>query len=252
MWSVRGDYEIRRNIQMVFQDPYSSLDPRLTIADAVMEPLIIHHIDDQSARRARADEMIQGVGLPPEVGTRYPHEFSGGQRQRVAIARALILDPKVLVLDEPLSALDVSIQAQILNLLRDVRVKGRLSYVLISHDVGVVRHLSDQVAVMYRGQIVEAGPVDEVFASPRHPYTRELLDAVPISHPRFRMRKPTPVVQVTTSEYRESSFNGCPFRFRCRFAQGVCREKTPRLESRDSSHDVACHFELELPGLSEA
>jgi oligopeptide/dipeptide ABC transporter ATP-binding protein len=239
--SGRGLRAARRHMQMVFQDPYSSLDPRMAVLDAVIEPLIVHGIGTRSSRGESAAHALEQVGLSAELGRRYPHEFSGGQRQRIALARALVLEPRVLILDEPLSALDVSIQAQILNLLMDLKDQGGLTYLFISHDIAAVNHLSNQIAVMYLGQIVEWGPARTVVNSPGHPYTRALLDAVPVAHPRFR--QPTNGDQSARAEDLRLSGVGCPYQTRCPLVQDICREVPPRLEEGAvQGHTIACHF----------
>jgi len=229
-----------RAIQMVFQDPFSSLDPRMPVADLVAEPLRIQGLGGRAERRARAADLIEQVGLPRDALNRYPHEFSGGQRQRIAIARALAPNPEIIVADEPLSALDVSIQSQILNLLRDIQQSAGLSYLFISHDLGVVEYLADRVAVLYLGRIVELASREAIFAGPAHPYTRALLDSAPrIGAGRKRRR-------ILAGEPASSLHppRGCAFHPRCPLAQVVCREKAPVLEPlrADPAHEAACHF----------
>lgn len=232
----------RRQMQMVFQDPLGSLDPRQRVRDIVSEPMITYKIlEGASARRDRVAELLELVGLEPDHGDRYPHEFSGGQRQRIGIARALALSPKLLVLDEPVSALDVSIQAQILNLLQDLQDELGLAYLLISHDLAVVRHVSHRIAVMYLGKVAETGPTAELYAKPGHPYTQALLSAVPNPDPSLRDRRrivlegdiPSPIDPPT----------GCRFRTRCPIAADKCAIDVPMLIKRDDfAHRIACHF----------
>jgi oligopeptide/dipeptide ABC transporter ATP-binding protein len=237
---------LRREMQIVFQDPYGSLNPRMRVASIVGEGLAIHRIGTRAERRARVAELLDLVGLPPEAADRYPHEFSGGQRQRVGIARALAVGPRFIVADEAVSALDVSIQAQILNLLQDLRGKLGLTMLFIAHDLRIIEHLSDRVAVMYLGRIVELAPRDEIYRNPRHPYTRALLSAVPSPDPRQRKERmvlggdvPSPV--------RPPS--GCAFHPRCPHAEDVCRTMMPPLETGRGGHAVACHvFPAETPG----
>ncbi len=227
---------LRRQIQIVFQNPYGSLNPRQTVGAALMEPLLVNGVADAAEREQRARAMLRQVGLREEHFGRYPHMFSGGQRQRVAIARALMLQPRVLVLDEPVSALDVSIRAQVLNLLDDLQQALGVAYVFISHDLGVVRHVADEVMVMYLGRCVEQGPRDAVFESPRHPYTQALLSATPTVDPALRRERillkgelPSPIDRPT----------GCPFRTRCPVAEPRCAEAEPALEPRGPQR-VAC------------
>ena len=230
----------RRDMQMIFQDPFASLDPRMTVEEAVAEPLRLHRIVPRGPReRERVAELLARVGLRPEHARRWPHEFSGGQRQRIAIARALASGPKLVVGDEPVSALDVSVQAQVLNLLQELIRDLGLTFVLISHDLGVVRHVADRVAVMYLGRIVEEGPAGAVFGAPRHPYTRALLAAVPGRGVKAGLVEgdvPSPIAPPP----------GCRFHTRCPFAEAVCREVVPDL-SGGGTHRAACHLAGRLP-----
>ncbi len=238
--------EQHRNRQMMFQDPYSSLNPRMTVRDIVAEPLEIHHEGTRQSRRERVSEMLSIVGLDPSAADRYPHEFSGGQRQRIGLARAIILRPKLVIADEPVSALDVSIQAQILNLMKDLQKDYGLSYVIISHDLSVVHYMADTIAVMYLGRIVEIGRADDVFLSPVHPYTRGLLDAVPVPVPEIaRARRGQQVRGELPSPINPPS--GCRFRTRCPYAQDVCANETPEMTSFGGDHFAACHFPLSTP-----
>jgi oligopeptide/dipeptide ABC transporter ATP-binding protein len=229
---------LRREMQVVFQDPYGSLNPRMRVADIVAEGLVIHRLGTRAEREARVAELLALVGLPPDAGRRYPHEFSGGQRQRIGIARALAVGPRFVVADEPVSALDVSIQAQIVNLLQDLRRRLGLTMLFISHDLRVVRHVSDRVAIMYLGRIVELGTRDQIFAAGRHPYTRALLAAVPRPDPHARPdRQPLPGDVPNPADPPP----GCAFHPRCPWAEERCRTTTPALVAGRDGHAVACH-----------
>ncbi len=241
---------LRRQMQIIFQDPYSSLNPRMTIGDIIAEPLVVHGIGTAREREARVRELLEAVGLNPQYVKRYPHEFSGGQRQRIGIARALALGPKLIICDEPVSALDVSIQAQVINLLEDLQKEFGLTYLFIAHDLSVVRHISNRVAVMYLGQIVEMCETEELFRNPKHPYTEALLSAVPVPDPDYERERiilkgdvPSPVNPPA----------GCRFHPRCPYAQPICKEQEPQLADLAGEHFVSCHFAttLKLRGLSE-
>ena len=232
----------RRDMQIIFQDPFGSLDPRMTVAQAIAEPLRLHRLVPRGQEAARVAELLRRVGLRPESAGRWPHEFSGGQRQRIAIARALASNPRLIIGDEPVSALDVSVQAQVINLLRDLIRDLRLTFVLVSHDLGVVRHVADRVAVMYLGRIVEEGPAEDVLGAPRHPYTRALVAAMPGAQtktPPLEGDVPSPIAPPS----------GCRFHTRCAFAAERCRAESPRLEG--VGHAVACHFAASLPPPAE-
>jgi len=241
--------QVRRNIQMIFQDPYSSLNPRMTLLQIVGEPLLVHGVAKGSELRDRVAELLRVVGLRPEYMVRYPHAFSGGQRQRIGIARALALHPQLVVCDEPVSALDVSIQAQILNLLQDLQEQFHLTYLFVAHDLSVVEHISDRVAVMYVGKLVEVGETEQVFHQPLHPYTEALLGAVPKPHPRYRGKQIILKGEVASPANPPS---GCYFHPRCPYAVERCRVETPPLREVQPGRLVSCHRaeELQLQGVA--
>jgi oligopeptide/dipeptide ABC transporter ATP-binding protein len=233
---------LRRNAQLIFQDPYASLNPRMTVGQILAEPLALHDVVPPPRRAERVNELLRMVGLEPRMIRRYPHEFSGGQRQRIAIARALAVEPKLIVCDEPVSALDVSIRAQVINLLRDLQQRLGLAYIFISHDLAVVKHIADRIAVMHLGRIVEIGPSQALFTNPRHPYSRALLSAIPVPDPgakreRIILRGETPSALHPPA--------GCAFHARCPFAVARCETEQPELFG--GSHATACHRADELP-----
>jgi peptide/nickel transport system ATP-binding protein len=234
---------LRRQMQMIFQDPFSSLNPRRTLLDIVAEPLVANKIGTRQERLDRVAELLRLVGLRPEYMRRYPHAFSGGQRQRIGIARALALSPSLVVADEPVSALDVSVQAQILNLMLRLQEQLGLTYLFVAHDLSVVKHVSDRVAVMYVGRIVEMAPTAPLFATPKHPYTEALMSAVPKPDPRLRSQRIVPEGEVADPANPPA---GCYFHPRCRYAVDRCREATPQLEEVATGHFVSCHRAKEL------
>ncbi|MFQ6121494.1 MAG: ABC transporter ATP-binding protein [Dehalococcoidales bacterium] len=238
-WSKKQLKELRREAQMIFQDPQSSLDPRMTIGDSIGEALLIHGVGTEKERLERVEELLKRVGLEPAHATRYPHELSGGQKQRVGIARALAVNPKLIVADEPVSALDVSVQAQILNLVMDLQHELGLAYLFIAHDLSVIGHVSDRIAVMYLGQIVELAGRTELFSHPLHPYTEALLSAIPIPDPHQKRERislqgevPSPIEPPL----------GCRFHTRCPKVMKICRQQEPTLRTRDGDHLVSCHL----------
>jgi peptide/nickel transport system ATP-binding protein len=239
---------LRRQMQMIFQDPFSSLNPRRTLLDIIAEPLVVNRVGTRQERVERVAELLRLVGLRPEFMRRFPHAFSGGQRQRVGIARALALSPSLVVADEPVSALDVSVQAQILNLMLDLQDRLRLTYLFVAHDLSVVKHVSDRVAVMYVGRIVEVAPTDRLFAAPRHPYTEALLSAVPKPDPRLRAQR---IVLAGEVADPGSPPPGCHFHPRCRYAVDRCRTEAPALAEVAPGHVASCHraAELDLRGV---
>jgi peptide/nickel transport system ATP-binding protein len=240
---------LRPEIQMVFQDPFGSLNPRMTLLDNVGEPLLVNGLRDRRARRDRVAELLRLVGMRPEFMYRFPHAFSGGQRQRIGIARALATEPRLVVADEPVSALDVSVQAQVLNLLLELQQRLHLTYLFVAHDLGVVRHICDRVAVMYVGQLVEMAPATSLFARPRHPYTAALMKAVPVADPRV----PSGDVALQGEVPNPASPpSGCYFHPRCPFVVEVCRTETPELRVVGPGHLARCHRadELVLEGIA--
>ncbi|MFQ5784560.1 MAG: ABC transporter ATP-binding protein [Alphaproteobacteria bacterium] len=233
---------LRRNVQMIFQDPYGALDPRMTVAAIISEPLRIHRIGDRRSRAEAVAALMEAVGLSPALADRYPHEFSGGQRQRIGIARALALNPRLVIADEPVSALDVSVQSQVLNLMQDLKEARGLTYLLIAHDLAVVDHMADRVAVMYLGRLVESAGRDDLFARPAHPYTRALLAAAP--RPGAGKRRPGAALGGEVPSPLDPP-PGCPFHTRCPRAEDICRRERPRLDAVAESgpgHVAACHF----------
>lgn len=230
---------LRREIQMVFQDPFASLNPRVSVGRAIEEPLIVHGIGNRKERQDRVAWLLQKVGLSADVASRHPHEFSGGQRQRIGIARALALNPKIMICDEPVSALDVSVRAQVLNLLSDLKAEFNLALLFISHDLSIVKHVSDRVAVMYLGKLVEIGTRADIWANPRHPYTKALLDAAPRLEAVTGKRRRQPLLGEIPSPTSPPS--GCRFRTRCPIATDLCGTEEPLLTRAGDGHLVACH-----------
>jgi oligopeptide transport system ATP-binding protein len=236
--SLRG---IRRHLQMVFQDPYASLNPRMTVGDILAEPLIIFNIGSRKDRMGMVQDLMKEVGLDPKHVLRYPHEFSGGQRQRIGIARALALNPQVLLCDEPVSALDVSVRSQVLNLLLDLQERRGLSYLFIAHDLAVVKRISHRVGVMYLGKMVELASSDDLYAHPQHPYTQALLSAIPVPDPEIERSRERIILSGDLPSPSDECV-GCAFASRCRQVMARCREVMPILERKDADHQVACHL----------
>ena len=241
---------LRREMRMIFQDPYGSLNPRMTVMDIVGEPLIIHKVAQGKEIEDRVRTLLKIVGLNPRYMRRYPHEFSGGQRQRIGIARALALNPRLVIADEPVSALDVSVQAQVINLLEDLQVQFNLTYLFIAHDLSVVYHISNRMAVMYVGKIMEVGEAEEIYHGPRHPYTEALISAVPVIDPDV---KPERILLQGDVPNPANSPSGCTFHPRCRYAKKICSQEEPPLEDIGDEHYVACHFadDFSLKGIRQ-
>ena len=232
----------RQRMQMVYQDPYSSLNPRMKVRDIIGEPITVHNLTTSKAEYIeRTDQLLDFVGLQRHMAERYPHEFSGGQRQRIGIARALAVNPSFIICDEPVSALDVSIQAQVINLMEDLQQEFDLTYLFVAHDLAVVRHISTRIAVMYLGKIVEIGDRLELYRNPLHPYTKALLDAVPVANPRLEMSREHQIIEGEVPSPMNPP-SGCSFHPRCPFAKAECRESTPTLEDQGGGHAVSCHL----------
>jgi len=232
---------MRKKIQIIFQDPYSTLNPRMTIGESIGESLRAHKLMNNKEIKQRVAELLKNVGLKPSIANRYPHEFSGGQRQRICIARALIIDPEFVVCDEPVSALDVSVQAQIINLMQDLQEKYNLTYLFIAHNLAVVRHISDRIAVMYLGKIVEIAEKNELFNHTLHPYTKALLSAVPEADPKIERQRNRIILEGDVPD-AISPPSGCHFHTRCAIAKEKCRQEIPDLEEKRPGHYVACHY----------
>lgn len=233
--------KMRKRMQMIFQDPYASLNPRMTIGEIIAEPILIHNPTERNSARDKVSDLLKLVGLNPQYANRYPHEFSGGQRQRVGVARSLSLEPSLIICDEPVSALDVSIQAQVVNLLEDLQEKFNLTYLFIAHDLSMVRHISNRIAVMYLGVIVELAESDELFSNPLHPYSRALLSAVPVPDPMVEMKRQRLILQGDVPSPINPP-SGCRFRTRCPIAKEICAQEKPRVVEFSEKHFVACHF----------
>ncbi|WP_028983885.1 ABC transporter ATP-binding protein [Sporolactobacillus terrae] len=229
----------RKDIQMIFQDPFASLNPRHTVEHIIEEPMIVHNIGDRKERKARVEELLELVGLSSYHAKRYPHQFSGGQRQRIGIARALAVRPKVIIADEPVSALDVSVQSQVLNLLKDLQEKFNLTYIFIAHDLSVVRHISDRVGVMYLGKLVELSESEQLYDDPKHPYTKALLSSVPVPNPNVQTERMILQGDVPSPAHPPA---GCSFHDRCPFAMDICSKERPHLKKLEDGRLVSCHL----------